>query len=92
MEPVWQAFLDLMGTRQIGMAVGPITYAEIAAYDALTLAGLGPWEVKLIRRLDQTLTAKKAPPKRDDGQIPMTDTKAVGSLLRGLKAKKEAQK
>lgn len=92
MEPLWQAYTDLLGTRQIDMAVGPITYAEIAAYNDLMLADFGPWDVSVIRRLDAA-RLRVAPPKADkgDGQIPMNNPKAVGALLRGLKAKKEAQ-
>lgn len=92
MEPIWQAYTALLGTRQIGMAVGPITYAEIAAYNDLMHAGFGPWDVSVIRRLDAARLRVTPKPDTGDGQISMKDTKAVGSLLRGLKAKKEAQK
>ncbi|WP_297803399.1 hypothetical protein [uncultured Brevundimonas sp.] len=88
---VWQAFLDLMGTRQVGMGVvGPITFTEIAAYNDLTLAGLGPWEVATIRKMDLAVMRKATPSKSTDA-ISTKDTKGVGDLLRTLKAKKEAQ-
>lgn len=39
------------------MAVGPITWAEINAYDAATLAGLSAWDKRLIRRADDAYEA-----------------------------------
>lgn len=39
------------------MAVGPITWAEIGAYDHETLAFLTAWEKRLIRRCDDAYEA-----------------------------------
>ncbi|WGM31501.1 hypothetical protein [Brevundimonas sp. NIBR11] len=39
------------------MAVGPITWAEINAYDAATFAMLTAWEKRLIRRADDAYEA-----------------------------------
>lgn len=39
------------------MAVGPITWAEINAYDAATLAGLSAWDKRLIRQIDDASEA-----------------------------------
>ncbi len=39
------------------MAVGPITWAEINAFDAATLSGLSAWDKRLIRRADDAYEA-----------------------------------
>lgn len=39
------------------MAVGPITWAEINAYDTATFAMLTAWEKRLIRRADDAFEA-----------------------------------
>lgn len=39
------------------MALGPISWAEINAYDAGTLAGLSAWDKRLIRRCDDAYEA-----------------------------------
>lgn len=39
------------------MAVGPITWAEINAYDAGTFAMLTAWDKKLIRKADDAFEA-----------------------------------
>jgi hypothetical protein len=49
--------VDLQATRERGMAVGPITWSEINAYDAATLAGLSAWDKRLIRRIDDASEA-----------------------------------
>lgn len=54
---LWTAFVDLQATRDRGMAVGPITWAEINAYDTGTRAGLSIWDKKLIRRADDAYEA-----------------------------------
>ena len=54
------------------MAVGPITWAEINAYDAATLAGLSAWDKRLIRRAD------------DKGVFVMLDAAAPTRLFSSL--------
>lgn len=49
--------MDLHGTRESLMSVGPITYREIAAYQATSLGALTAWDVRLIRRLDTAVRA-----------------------------------
>ena len=54
---VWFAFVDLQATRDRGMAVGPITWAEIGAYDRETCACLSIADKRLIRRCDDAYEA-----------------------------------
>lgn len=50
---LWNAFIELHQARgSSGFGPNPISYAEIAAYRAVTGADLSPWEVKVIRALD----------------------------------------
>jgi hypothetical protein len=47
-------FYELSAARPVGMAVGPIAFSEILAYNQLHHAGLVPWEVEALKRLDIT--------------------------------------
>lgn len=60
-EHAWRAFSELSGTRAVGMhGASRITYAEIAAYDRLTEAGLSPLDLDLIRVADEAFLADLA--------------------------------
>jgi len=76
-----------MGTRDRGFAVGPITFAEIDAYQRLTHAGLSPWDVKLIRRLDNATQATKLGPAPPSDTNP-TDVGGLKAMLRSVAAQK----
>ena len=54
---VWFAFVDLQATKARGMSVGPITWAEIGAYNRETLSFLSVWEKRLIRKVDDAYEA-----------------------------------
>jgi ABC-type transporter Mla MlaB component len=87
---VWRAFTDLTGTRQVGMAAGPITYSEIQAYRAASFADLTAWEVGVIRRLDTAalaVLAGAAPKARPDadGLVSINDRKGVRAVLSGIR-------
>lgn len=73
-----------MGTRAQGLAIGPITFAEIDAYQRLTHAGLSAWDVRLIRRLDLATQAVKS------GHAPAgpTDVKGMKATLRAAVARR----
>jgi hypothetical protein len=45
-------FYELSAARPVGMAVGPIAFSEILAYNQLHNVGIVPWEVEAIKRLD----------------------------------------
>lgn len=50
---LWNAFAEMHAARSgNGFGGNPISYAEIAAYCAVTGTDLSPWEVKVIRALD----------------------------------------
>lgn len=72
------------------MAVGPITYSEIEAYDRLTHAQLTAWQVQLIRRLDIAERAKTTPGS-GKGEVSARDGQAVTALFRGLAAGKKRE-
>ena len=55
----WSAYLELDRTRSSGMqGVGPITFAEIDAFERTTAAGLTPLDVHLIRIADDAFMAE----------------------------------
>lgn len=50
---VWNVFIELHAARgSSGFGPSPISFTEIAAYRSVTGIDLSPWEVKVIRALD----------------------------------------
>lgn len=79
---MWLAFVDLAGTRDVGMAAGPISYREIEAYQSQTHALLTAWDVQMIRRMDTAVRAVMAGVKPAK-----TDVKSIKASLRGAVAR-----
>jgi len=67
------------------MAPNPISYQEIDAFNRLTCAGLGPWEVDLICRLDNEVMKAAAEQIGKGGSQEPTNTADL-SDAGGLKA------
>ena len=83
---VWLAFVDLAGTREVGMAMGPISFREIEAYQSQTHAHLTAWEVKLIRRLDAAVRVAMTTTAQPQG-ISLKDTDGLKALFKGMAAR-----
>jgi len=51
---IWSAFCSLNSARTAGFSgPNPITYTEIKAWKELTDTPLGPWDIQVLKRLDQ---------------------------------------
>lgn len=78
------------------MAANPITFADIEAFQRLTLTGLSAWEVDVICQLDDAVLSawagevKKAKPTAEPAkaEVPVSDTKSMKALFRGLATRK----
>jgi len=88
---IWEWFCELAAARTSGgMALNPITYPDIEAWARLTDSRPTPWEVSLLRRIDNSVIAKSM---ASDGKFklieraPMTDDSAVIGLLSAIKAR-----
>lgn len=73
----------------------PITYAEIEAFNRLTFAGLGPWEVDLICRIDDVVLriamAQAANGGKGEAQLtPFTDGEAMKAFMTRLTIQQNA--
>lgn len=68
------------------MAVGPVTWAEINAYEAATLSSLSAWDKRLIRRMDDAYEAVRLGVKPKP-----TNVKAMKANLRGAIAALKAR-
>ncbi len=72
------------------MAPNPISYQEIEAYARSRGISMTPWESETLTMVDDAvlaaMAAGPASPAETAPQIPVTDTKAVGSMLKGLAA------
>ncbi len=89
MADVWTAFNRIACRRQSGTVANPVTYTEIEAFNRLTMAGLGPWEVDLICRVDdvvlRTITAKAASGEAGETNlIPFSDGEGVKAFMTRL--------
>jgi len=96
LEHVWNGFCAVAGTRgNNGFGLNPITFCEIAAWDALTGARLTPWEVELIKRVDSAVLPILNTKDSDREQEPDTvaaadDIAGVRSVMSILKARAKA--
>ena len=96
LEALWGVFLALSSRRTAGMAANPITFADIEAFQRLTLTDLSAWEVDVICQLDNAVLSawagevKKARPAAEPAkaEIPINDTKSMKALFRGLATRK----
>lgn len=64
LEYLWQLFLELSGTREIGMGVGAIRPTEIEAHCRLMWIDLIPIEVSIIRRFDGEYLSEARKPSK----------------------------
>ena len=49
---LWELFLELGSSREVGMGQNPIYYREIYAWSRLTGIKLSNWEIQLLRKMD----------------------------------------
>lgn len=70
------------------MTANPITYSEIESFNRLTFAGLGPWEVDLICRIDNAVLAALAGiSEKANGEpqiVPFSDAEAIRAFMTRL--------
>ncbi|MEH6697199.1 MAG: hypothetical protein V7672_00725 [Brevundimonas sp.] len=90
MAHLFDAFVNLSLTRQVGMAPNPISYTEIEAFNRLTHASLSAWDIALIRRLDLAVMAILNPSKAPK-TVSARDGKGVLALIREKAKPKEAK-
>lgn len=61
--PLWRAFVDMAGARQIGMGgMGMIPPSEMQAWQAGRGVRLRPWELDTLAEMDRATLALAAPP------------------------------
>lgn len=67
LESLWRTFLDLHDSRgSTGWGPQRITFADIDCFKRVTGAMLSPWEIEVIRKVDNLWLAEFAPkPKAD---------------------------
>lgn len=94
MAHVWSWFLDLRRSVGGGYGIIPISYSEIDAYSRLLRVQMAPFEVQLIRLVDEAcVAASSAEKKPTEGNLRASasakDGHEVAELFRGLGAKKK---
>lgn len=84
---LWLAFVDLQATRDRGMAVGLITWAEMNAYSDGSFSMLSAWDKRLIRRADDAYEAVRMGVKPKP-----TNVSSMKASLRATIAARNAKK
>jgi len=73
----------------VAPVIAPISYFEIEAFNRSTCAALSPWDVLLIRRIDDHARAIALGEANPTSQISARDGKGVAGMLRGLATRKK---
>lgn len=72
----------------------PITYTEIEAFNRLTMASIGPWEVDLICRLDDAVLRAVSAANSGGTEahlVPFTDGEGVKAFMTRLTIQQNAR-
>lgn len=69
--------------------IAPISYLEIEAFNRITAAELSPWDVRVIRRLDDHARAVSLGDTNPTSQISAKDGRGVAGMLRGIAQRKK---
>lgn len=93
---MWRWYCELGGSRtNNGFGLNPISYSEIKAWADLTGAEPTPWEVSLLKRLDQvTLAASRTAADGDtepEFVAAADDVQGVRAVMADLKARAKAK-
>ena len=95
MADVWTAFNRIASRRQSGTVANPISFSEIEAFNRLTFARLGPWEVDVICRLDDVvlrIAMAQANGGKDEAHlIPFDDGEGVKAFMTRLTIQQNAK-
>lgn len=86
---VWWCFSQLSGTRPVAQVISPISFSEIEAFNRSTCAALTPWDIRLIRRVDDHVRAVALGEANPTSQINARDGKGIAGMLRGLAQRKK---
>lgn len=65
-----ERLLDIGLTQAAGMGAGPLTWAEIVAWQQATSVTLAPWEARLIRRLSVEYLAESRRAESESAAAP----------------------
>lgn len=86
---LWWCYSQLVGTRSVGPVIAPISYLEIEAFNRVTCAALTPWDVRVIRRIDDHARAVALGDANPTSQISAKDGRGVAGMLRGIAQRKK---
>ncbi|WP_422653419.1 phage tail assembly chaperone [Ensifer sp.] len=83
---IWDWFVELHNSRQSGFAANPISFGEIESFCRLTGAAINPWELSVIRRMDQvtlSIINRTGKPDTVDRQTTAADVAEAKLRIRG---------
>jgi hypothetical protein len=81
---IWEWFSDLHNARQSGFSANPISYQEIESFCRITGAMISPWELSVIRRIDQAVLAILNKTGRSKSEATETDAAATKQNIRSV--------
>ncbi|MCO4316346.1 hypothetical protein M8997_004055 [Phyllobacterium sp. 21LDTY02-6] len=86
---IWDWFVQLHNLRSIGFSANPISFLELEAFCRITGALITPWELSVLRRIDQAVlgvinkTDRQAP---SESQATTADVAEAKLRIRGAVA------
>jgi hypothetical protein len=88
---VWVWYCELSDARSNnGFGINPVSYLEIDAWARLMRVRPEPWEVRLLRKIDDAILHEIAVrSERKETDIPVSDVGRVSALFSGIKARQQ---
>ncbi|WP_425468453.1 phage tail assembly chaperone [Phyllobacterium endophyticum] len=83
---IWDWFVQLHNSRETGFSANPISFLEVEAFCRLTGALIDPWELSVIRRMDQAVLAiinKTGKHEPSESQATAADVQEAKLRIRG---------
>ena len=83
---IWEWFVELNNGRQSGFSANPISFQEIESFCRMTGAIISPWELSVIRRMDQAVlavinkTGRKPANQTTDADVASTKQSIRGAM------------
>lgn len=82
---IWEWFVELHNARQSGFAANPISFHEIESFCRMTGAIISPWELSVLRRIDQAVLAiVNKTGRKPEKEATESDAAATKQNIRGV--------
>jgi hypothetical protein len=77
---LWDWYGELGSSRQNGMAPNPLTFTEIKAWADLTQRDVAPWEIEIIKTIDNSYLRTGAEHRREQKEKAKANAAAKNNM------------